>query len=102
MSKRAISFVIPAALAMLAGPVSFALGSVAQPDRANVYIVIGPRSVLTDVMSRPETREIGPYKAPFARIFHTSTEFHASLVSDGYWMFPATSFAAMCGVRLAT
>ena len=102
MFKRALAAAVPIVLAVAASPLSIALGSAAKPDRANLYIVVGPSDDLNAVLSHAEVSEIGPYRAPFARMFQTSADFHSSLVSNGYWLFPATTLTEICGFDFAS
>ncbi|MEX0280913.1 MAG: hypothetical protein AB3N13_06935 [Arenibacterium sp.] len=101
MFRTFFGICIPVLMSMLAAPLSFALGSVAQPDRSDLYLIVGSPRLLTGVLAVPEAREIGPYRAPFARIVYTSPDFHDSLVTHGYWVFPATPLAELCGIRLS-
>lgn len=102
MFRSTAAFCVPILLAVLAGPLSFALGSKAIPDESNLYIVVGSTRTLDGILAEPEIREIGPSRAPFARLVYTSSSFHASLVAQGYWTFPATRLAELCGVQLDT
>lgn len=85
---------------MLAGPLSFALGSNAMPDKSNLYLVVGSARTLDSVLAEPEVREIGPYRAPYARIVQIAPKFHTSLAAQVYWTLPATTLAELCGVKL--
>ncbi|MEM6638112.1 MAG: hypothetical protein AAF667_19760 [Pseudomonadota bacterium] len=100
MFRDVLRLGVPIAMATLAGPLIFALNNAAKPDGLGLYLVVGPTQALNSVLDEPQVREIGPYRAPFARIVGTSAEFHASLVAEGYWIFPAASLADLCGIRL--
>lgn len=100
MFRGALTFGLPVTLAMLAGPLGFAFSNAGTPDPANLYLVLGSNPVLDSLVAAPEAKEIGPYRAPFARIVEASEGFHSSLVDRGYWTFPATRLAELCGVRL--
>ncbi len=100
MFREAHALVLPVVLALLSGPIGFAASSASKSDTSDLYVVVGSRRALDDLLVQPGAREIGPYRAPFARIVQTSSDFHASLVSQGYWVFPASSLAELCGIRL--
>ncbi len=100
MFRDAHALVLPVALALLSGPIGFAASNASKSDTSDLYLVVGSRHALDDIRVQPDAREIGPYRAPFARTFQISSDFHASLVSQGYWIFPASSLAELCGIRL--
>lgn len=100
MLRDVLRLGFPVAMAVLAGPLIFALNSAAKPDALDLYLVVGRAHTLNSVLDQPDVREIGPYRAQFARIVSTSADFHASLVAEGYWIFPAASLAELCGIRL--
>lgn len=82
-----------------AGPLSVASSGVSRPDDANLSLIVGSNPALDRLLAHSEALEIGPYRAPFARLVSTSPDFHSSLVARGYWVFPATSLAALCGIQ---
>ena len=98
MIRSAFIFGLPVLFAAVIGPVSVALGTVAQTDASDVYLLVGSQRTLERVLAQPEAREIGPNRAPFAAMMHMSSELHASLARDGYWIFPATPLADLCGI----
>ena len=91
---------LPIVLAALAGPVAFLVAGASDPDPSDLYLVVGRGGTLDRLLAAPEVREIGPYRAPFARIVQTSAGFHALLVDRHYWIYPATPLAAICGFAL--
>jgi len=101
MYGRLCSILLTASFAAIAGPLSFAISQASKPDPGHVYLIVGSTQTLSAALTLPGVREIGPSRAPFARIVQTSTGFHASLVESQYWVFPATPLAELCGIRLA-
>ncbi|MEM6387500.1 MAG: hypothetical protein AAF718_14820 [Pseudomonadota bacterium] len=100
MVRTVCCLVLPVVLAVIAGPLSLAASSKSKPDVSHVYLVVGSRHMMDEITAQPGTREIGPYRAPFARLLQTNSDIHSSLVDEGYWLFPATDLARLCGVKL--
>lgn len=102
MFRDCVLFSALITLVTVSGPMGFALSSHGNVDDAGLYLVVGTAPMLDRILVEPGIQEIGPYRAPFARIVHTSQDFHPSLVADGYWTIPATRLAELCGVQLNT
>ena len=102
MFRSILGVSLPIALALLSGPAGFALGTTGKLDASDLYIVVGSPRALDSVLAKTDAREIGPYRAPFARMVNTPPDAHALWVAGGYWTFPATTLAELCGVQLDT
>ena len=89
---------VPLIAAVLAAPAGFTLSNMSETDPAGVYVILGTTDGLNDLLYHPNVREIGPYRAPFARMVTATPEFHTSLVDRGYWLFPAAAVAEFCGI----
>lgn len=89
----------PVLLAVSAGPIGFAMQQAGRLDPSHLYLVVGHPTQTDGFLARQDTREVGPYRAPFAQLIETSPEFHAWLVAHGYVVFPASALAALCGLE---
>lgn len=92
----------PILLALLAGPLSFAVSNAYKADPSGLYLIVGSGRMLDAVVSHADTAEIGPYRAPFARLIQASPNFHTQLAESGYLFFPATSLAELCAIPANT
>ncbi len=102
MFRVAASVFAPVLLALLAGPVGFAASQASRPDPSNLYLVIGARQTLDTALNRASVREVGPSRAPFARLVQMPPGFHAWLVNGGYLVLPASALAELCGIDLSS
>ena len=89
-------------LAMTIGPVTFAMAQSGRPDGADIYLVLEPRASagLTRDLARVGAREIGPLRAPFARLITAVPTGHADLQNSGYLIMPASALALLCGIKI--
>ena len=87
----------PLLAALVAAPAAYLAGSVGVRDVANIYVIIENPLRPSDALTTIGVWEIGPEKALFARMFFADPNAHAHLVALGYWILPASSFAALCG-----
>ena len=101
MFAKACTLVAILLLASAAGPVGFAASHASKPDPSALYVIVGTDQTTSAIIASWGLREIGPYRAPFARLIHAPAEVHASLVENAYLIFPATPLAELCGIQLA-
>ncbi|MEM7521381.1 MAG: hypothetical protein AAF307_10120 [Pseudomonadota bacterium] len=46
-------------------------------------------------------QEIGLTRAPLARLIWADAHTHDTLLEEGYWIVPASTLAALCGIQPA-
>ena len=99
MMRMFLTYVGLIGWAAVLGPLSVTISTVSKSDPSNLYLVVGSQRTFDSVLSKPNAREIGPERAHFATFLYAPSDLHQSLVQQGYWIFPATSLAAICGIR---
>jgi len=89
-------------LAMTIGPVTFAVAQSGRPDDADIYLVFETRGAhrLTRDLAGIGAKEIGPVRAPFARMITAVPTGHAHLIKSGYIVMPASALALICGIKV--
>ena len=90
----------PLVFASVAAPAALLAGQAGQRDAANIYVMIGtPRlEGVREIIASSYLREIGPERAPFARMIYADPVTHTQLIRRGFWIIPASTLAALCGL----
>ncbi|MEM6305136.1 MAG: hypothetical protein AAF744_10460 [Pseudomonadota bacterium] len=89
---------------MLAGSGSalfaFAAQDLGEKDPAGLYLMITVATVGADLTgdAAADVQEVGPLRAPFARMITAGPSTHAALLDAGHWLLPAGRLAALCGI----
>ena len=98
MIRDALLFGFPLMLAGLAAPIGFGATDLSRPDPSGLYLLLGRGSVLNHAVETHRLHEVGPVRAPLARMILVSSGGHSELSRWGYWLVPASRLAAPCGI----
>ncbi len=97
--RRYLAVLVPVVMASMAGPLALAANSVSERDHSDIYLLVGTSAALARIEAMPGIREIGPYRAPFARMIQARPDIHVELVRSRYWVIPASVLAEICGLK---
>ena len=100
--KTSIPWYFAAAfLTLIMGPISMFVPQVGQSDGAGLYIIVdGGRSSLSqDGLLSYGASGVGPKHGRLVQMIHAPPSSKEQLSLAGYIMFPASAFAAICGIE---